>query len=578
LTQPDPLGGEGVPSVGLTADLPGPGPSSNYGARGVGQTSDGDTMPSTSESMPRFAYLRVDTLRGLETQYDLKCNVQAYMSARAGIQLVPTAYQEREYLDADLNGTMSLIHAPYPLLEEMLSHYNAQKSVHSNMGCIVVLPLAEVPKVESHLTNMQVSHIIHRNAYALQSGATAKKIKCMKDYAVYIDFPPTPGSFTVAAVADQSLIFNMPAKLSGAKGVVAASTSAMVMADTGFTAEALISRRCVQRLQLKVDSDCSSTLTLADGTTAPVQGLATVKVKIGRYTFRVRAMVADLSADFDVILGQQWFLAHRAVINYGTKTIDVHRAKETITLKGGVKPTPQVPVTETEDLDRGVDQSAQTRKSSRNSRAASCKPLCCAAALSLMRKGCKYFICTVRSVTDPDAQGDNAAREKILLDYSDRFVDELPKGVGYTGDVPETIPLEQGTKPVYVPRYRMSPREHQEAIRQVTEGMALGHVQPSTSPFGAPVLFVVKKDGTLRMCIDYRKLNQVTIKNKYPLPRIEDLLDSLNGAKYFTTLDLKSGYHQIPLSPEDIPKTAFNTPFGHYEFTMLIDAWSTWMM
>jgi hypothetical protein len=110
--------------------------------------------------------------------------------------------------------------------------------------------------------------------------------------------------------------------------------------------------------------------------------------------------------------------------------------------------------------------------------------------------------------------------------------------------------------------------------RQVKDGIEHGHIQPSTSPFGAPVLFVVKKDGTLRMCIDYRKLNSHTIKNRYPLPRIDDLLDRLNGAKYFTTLDLKSGYHQIPLHPSYIPKTAFNTPFGHYEFTVLVEGLS----
>jgi hypothetical protein len=151
---------------------------------------------------------------------------------------------------------------------------------------------------------------------------------------------------------------------------------------------------------------------------------------------------------------------------------------------------------------------------------------------------------------------------------------ELPKGVGFEGVVPETIPLEDGTKPVYVPGYRTSPRERAEMQKQIEEGIAMGHIQPSTSPYGAPVLFVVKTDGSLRMCIDYRRLNNKTVKNKYPLPRIDDLLDSLNGAKYFTTLDLKSGYHQIPLNPSDIAKTTFNTPFGHFEWTVLIEGLS----
>ena len=96
-----------------------------------------------------------------------------------------------------------------------------------------------------------------------------------------------------------------------------------------------------------------------------------------------------------------------------------------------------------------------------------------------------------------------------------------------------------------------------------------GFIRPSTSPWGAPVLFVKKKDGTLRLCIDYRQLNKVTIKNKYPLPRIDDLFDQLQGAEYFSEIDLQSGYHQLRIKKEDTLKTAFRTRYGHYEFLVL---------
>ena len=105
---------------------------------------------------------------------------------------------------------------------------------------------------------------------------------------------------------------------------------------------------------------------------------------------------------------------------------------------------------------------------------------------------------------------------------------------------------------------------------QLSDLLEKGFIQPSVSPFGAPVLFVHKKEGTLRLCVNYRALNKMTIKNRYPLPRIEDLLDRLVGAKYFSKLDLYSGYHQIRIKKEDIHKTTFLTRYGHYEFLVLL--------
>jgi hypothetical protein len=104
---------------------------------------------------------------------------------------------------------------------------------------------------------------------------------------------------------------------------------------------------------------------------------------------------------------------------------------------------------------------------------------------------------------------------------------------------------------------------------QIAELQQKGYIRPSSSPWGAPVLFVTKKDGSMRMCIDYRSLNEVTIKNKYPLPRIDDLFDQLQGAKYFSKIDLRSGYHQLRIKEADVQKTAFVTRYGQYEFTVM---------
>ena len=113
------------------------------------------------------------------------------------------------------------------------------------------------------------------------------------------------------------------------------------------------------------------------------------------------------------------------------------------------------------------------------------------------------------------------------------------------------------TSPISIPPYRMAPNELKELKLQLKDLLDKGFIQPSISPWGSPVLFIKKKDVSLRMCIDYRQLNMVTIKNKYPLPRIDDLFDQLQGASYFSKIDLRSGYHQLRVRGEDVPKIAF---------------------
>ena len=115
----------------------------------------------------------------------------------------------------------------------------------------------------------------------------------------------------------------------------------------------------------------------------------------------------------------------------------------------------------------------------------------------------------------------------------------------------------------------MAASELAELKKQLEELQQNGFIRPSLSSWGAPVLFVKKKDGSMRMCVDYRALNEVTIKNKYPLPRIDDLFDQLKGAKYFSKIDLRSGYHQLKIKESDIPKMAFVTRYGQFEFTVM---------
>jgi hypothetical protein len=163
----------------------------------------------------------------------------------------------------------------------------------------------------------------------------------------------------------------------------------------------------------------------------------------------------------------------------------------------------------------------------------------------------------------------NIESKQVIEEYMDVFPVDLPKGLPPERAIDHQIELIAGSSPPYRPTFRMSPLELQEVKKQVDELLVQGKIRLSKSPYGSPVLFVKKKEGTLRMCIDYRALNKLTIKNKYPLPRIDELLDRLVGAKYFSKIDLRSGYHQVRIAEQDIEKTAFNTRYGHYEFLVL---------
>ena len=152
--------------------------------------------------------------------------------------------------------------------------------------------------------------------------------------------------------------------------------------------------------------------------------------------------------------------------------------------------------------------------------------------------------------------------ESLINDFADIFSEKLPVNMQHSiVDEPgNTIPLAPGSKPTFRKPFRMSPAELEELRRQVAEFLAQGLIEPSSSPFGAPVFFIKKKTGDLRCCIDYRLLNKITTRNRNPLPNIQEVLDKAAGAQYFSALDMTSGYYQIGLSPEDIPKTAFSTP------------------
>jgi len=185
-------------------------------------------------------------------------------------------------------------------------------------------------------------------------------------------------------------------------------------------------------------------------------------------------------------------------------------------------------------------------------------------AKRLVRSGCEGYIAFISK----DKKSKGVEEIPVVREFPDVFPDEIP-GLPPVREIDFTIELAPGTAPLSRAPYRMAPAELRELKTQLEELLDRGFIRPSMSPWGAPVLFVKKKDGSMRMCIDYRQLNQATVKNKYPLPRIEELFDQLQGAQFFSKIDLRSGYHQLRVRDQDVQKTAFRTRYGHYEFLVM---------
>lgn len=186
-----------------------------------------------------------------------------------------------------------------------------------------------------------------------------------------------------------------------------------------------------------------------------------------------------------------------------------------------------------------------------------------------VKKGETTILATLKS--EESSQEEEIPKEvaQVLDTFQDVMPKELPKKLPPKREVDHRIELVPEARPPAMAPYRMAPPELEELRKQLRELLNAGFIQPSKSPYGAPVLFQRKHDGSLRMCIDYRALNKLTIKNKYPIPLIADLFDQLGEARWFTKLDLRSGYYQVRIAEEDVPKTTCVTRYGAYEFLVM---------
>nr|GEW26961.1 putative reverse transcriptase domain-containing protein [Tanacetum cinerariifolium] len=268
-------------------------------------------------------------------------------------------------------------------------------------------------------------------------------------------------------------------------------------------------------------TDPDSNVVTADGR---IIGLNTIlrgcTLNLLNHPFNINLMPVELGS-FDAIIGMDWLAKYQAVIACAEEIVCIPWGNETLIIHGD-----------------GSNQGNATRLNI----------ILCTKTKKYMMKGFPIFLAHVTT-------------KKV-------FLEDL-SGLPPTRPVEFQIDLVPGATPVVRAPYRLVPFEMKELSEQLKELSDKGFIRPSSSTWGAPFLFVKKKDGSFRMCIDYRELNKLTVKNRYPLPRIDDLFNQLQGSSVYSKIDLRSGYHQLRVREEDIPKTAFRTPYGHYEFQVM---------
>lgn len=351
--------------------------------------------------------------------------------------------------------------------------------------------------------------------------------------------PELSGSISSMHPADDSTANSPPFRFSG----ILRRHPVRVMVDSGSSGN-FIAQQWVNKHNMAT-APATGSVKLANGNIARVVGtLPSAHLTIGSYQTTLPLTVLDLDGH-DIVLGHPWLKAVNPHINWQSGYMVITKRTRKHTLRA----------MDTADLGEGIHVIS---------------------SISYQRHAHPDDETYLLSITDTDAPKSpplepqfKTQADRLIKLFADVFPSDLPSGLPPKRTMDYTISLEPGNEPPCRPLYRLAPDELDELKSTLASLLEKQFIQPSISPFGAPVLFVKKKDGSRRMVIDYRALNKITTKNKYPIPLIDDLLDSLAGSKIWTGLDLMSGYHQSRVAPEDTHKTAFRTRYGSYEFRVV---------
>ncbi|GJR60128.1 putative reverse transcriptase domain-containing protein [Tanacetum coccineum] len=301
-------------------------------------------------------------------------------------------------------------------------------------------------------------------------------------------------------------------------------------ADKSFVSISLASMLNIPPITLDTTYDIETADGNLIGTNTVIQGCTLILLN---QPFEIDLMPIKLGS-FDIVIGRDWLSKYHARIICNEKVVHISIDGETLIIRG----------------DR-----SKTRLSL----------ISCIKTKRYISRGYQVFVAQVMEKKLDEKQLEDIP---VVREFSKVFHENRPC-LPLIHQVEFQINLIPGAAPVVRAPYRLAPSEMQELSDQLQELADRGFIQPSTFPWGAPVLFVKKKDGSFRMCIGYRELNKLTVKNRYPLPTIDDLFDQLQGSSVYSKIDLRSGYHQLRVRDEDIRKTNFRTRYGHYEFQVM---------
>ncbi|GJU46144.1 zf-CCHC domain-containing protein [Tanacetum coccineum] len=309
---------------------------------------------------------------------------------------------------------------------------------------------------------------------------------------------------------------------------------ASVLFDSGSD-RSFVNTRYSSLLDIKpIKIEDSYEVELADGRVVSTNTvLKGCTLSLVNHIFEIDLMPIELGT-FNVIISMDWLVKHDVVIFCGEKVVRIPYGNKTLIVEG----------------DKGGSR---------------LKVISCIKARKYVEQGCHLFLAHVTQSKSKEKRMEDVP---IICDFPKVFPEELP-GLPPPRQVEFRIDLVPRAAPVARAPFRLAPSEMKELLVQLQELLEKGFIRPSSSPWGAPVLFVKKKDGSYKMCIDYRELNKLTIKNRYPLPIIDDLFDQLQGSSVYSKINLRSGYHQLRIKEEDILITAFRTRYGHFEFQVM---------